>query len=84
MTKSGIAREVSKLMADKKQAIMLVDKIFKLIKDSLKKDEKVMISGFGTFKIKNRREKNYYNPKTREKITLPPKKAVKFKASKNF
>jgi nucleoid DNA-binding protein len=84
MNKSNIVREISKSTADKKEAELLVSKIFELIKNALKNNEKVMISGFGTFKTKSMLEKQYYNPKTKEKNTLPPRKVIRFKVSKKF
>lgn len=42
----------------------------------------VALSGFGSFKVRQRAERNYHNPKTGESITAPARKAVSFTASR--
>ncbi len=54
------------------------------IRDSLKKGEKVVITGFGTFSIRNRSERPGRNPKTGEKITLPARRAPGFTPGKTL
>lgn len=84
MNRSHITSEISKMLPDKKEAKELVAKVFGLITDALKKNEKVVISNFGTFKIKVTKEREYRNPQTGDKLTLPSRKSVKFKPSKNI
>lgn len=55
-----------------------------LITEELKKGENFTLGKLGTFKVKDRAEKNGVNPKTGEKIVIPARKAVTFKASKNL
>lgn len=55
-----------------------------LITEELKKGEDFTLGKLGTFKVKDRAEKNGVNPKTGEKIVIPARKAVTFKASKNL
>ena len=45
------------------------------IRDSLKRGEKVVITGFGTFSIRKRAARPGRNPKTGEKITIAARKA---------
>ena len=54
------------------------------IRDSLKRGEKVVITGFGTFSIRNRSERPGRNPKTGEKITLPARRAPGFTPGKTL
>jgi len=54
------------------------------IKDSLKTGEKVVITGFGTFSIRNRSERPGRNPKTGERITLSARRAPGFTPGKTL
>lgn len=50
------------------------------ITTALKADDKVALIGFGTFSTSKRPERQGINPATKETITIPAKKVVKFKA----
>ena len=50
------------------------------ITTALKADDKVALIGFGTFSTSERLERQGINPATKETITIPAKKVVKFKA----
>ncbi len=54
------------------------------IKDSLKRGEKVVITGFGTFSIRKRSQRPGRNPKTGEKITIAARKAPGFTPGKTL
>ncbi|MEK7559113.1 MAG: HU family DNA-binding protein [Patescibacteria group bacterium] len=54
------------------------------IRDSLKRGEKVVITGFGTFSVRNRIERVGRNPKTGEKITIASRKAPGFTPGKTL
>lgn len=54
------------------------------IRDSLKRGEKVVITGFGTFSVRKRSERPGRNPKTGEKITLPARRAPGFTPGKTL
>ena len=54
------------------------------IRDSLKRGEKVVLTGFGTFSVRKRIERIGRNPKTGEKITLHARKAPGFTPGKTF
>ena len=62
----------------------LVEAFFQEIKQSLKNNEDVKISGFGSFKILNKKERPGRNPKTREPVTISARKVVTFKASQKL
>ena len=55
-----------------------------VIKTAVKKGDKIQISGFGIFEQVTRNARDGRNPVSGEKIKIPAKKAVKFKASKAF
>ncbi|MEK9178186.1 MAG: HU family DNA-binding protein [Patescibacteria group bacterium] len=54
------------------------------IRDSLKRGEKVVITGFGTFSVRNREERPGRNPKTGERITIAARKAPGFTPGKTL
>lgn len=68
----------------KKDATNSVDCFISTIEESLKKGEKVAITGFGTFDIKVSKPRQARNPKTGATISIPEKKAPKFKVGKAF
>ena len=54
------------------------------IVDALKSGDSVTLIGFGTFSVSQRAKREGRNPQTGEKITIPAKNVVKFKAGKEF
>ena len=54
------------------------------IRDSLKRGEKVVITGFGTFSVRSRKERKGINPKTGESIKITARKAPGFTAGKSL
>ena len=54
------------------------------IRDSLKRGEKVVLTGFGTFSIRSRQQRVGRNPKTGQKITLAARKAPGFTPGKTL
>lgn len=54
------------------------------IRDSLKRGEKVVLSGFGTFSLRSRKAKKGRNPKTGAAITIPARKAPGFTPGKSL
>ena len=68
----------------KKDAERVVSATFETITAELKKGEKVQISGFGIFEVKEREARVGRNPRTKEAIQIPASKAPTFKASKTL
>ncbi|MBS5114827.1 MAG: HU family DNA-binding protein [Erysipelotrichaceae bacterium] len=82
MNKKELVDAVSeKKNLTKKEAEALVDTVFNTITDSLLSGDKVLISGFGTFKVNHRRERIGVSPKTKELMTIPASKTLTFKPS---
>ena len=61
-----------------------VTAIINSIRDALKRGEKVVITGFGTFSVRQRVARTGRNPKTGEKITITARKAPGFTAGKTL
>ncbi len=51
---------------------------------ALKKNDKVILVGFGTFSVTKRAARKGRNPQTGKEISIPAKKVVKFKAGANL
>ena len=85
MLKADIIEKVAKeAHLTKKAAKEAVDAAFDNIYSALKKGDKVVISGFGTFVIRGRKARPGRNPKTGETIQLPSMNTVGFIASKGI
>jgi integration host factor subunit alpha len=86
MTKADIARVVYERHGgvSNREAAQLVDVIFETIKRRLETGEKVQITGFGTFVIRQKRERRGRNPQTGEEMIIRPRRSVVFRASKLF
>lgn len=81
MTKTELISAVAeKTGSTKKNAEVAVNTIFATITEELAKGEKVSIVGFGTFEVRDRKEKQVINPQTKEMMTAPASKAAAFKA----
>lgn len=74
-----IASVAEKSGMTKVQAQKAVAAFIETIADQMKKGERVTILGFGTFSVSERTARQGVNPRTKEKITIPARKAVKFK-----
>lgn len=61
-----------------------VDAFLQAIRDSLKRGEKVVITGFGTFSVRKRASKKGRNPKTGEQITISAHKSPGFTPGKTL
>ncbi|OGD62475.1 hypothetical protein A2160_00130 [Candidatus Beckwithbacteria bacterium RBG_13_42_9] len=83
MTKSQLVEIVAKKAhLTKKAAIEAIDVLFEEIIRQLNKGEKVVLSGFGTFKVKKVKDKKGRNPQTGATIVNKSHRAVRFTVSK--
>ena len=55
-----------------------------VISKGLKKGKNIVLTGFGTFSVANRKRRTGVNPSTGKKMEIPAKKVPKFKAGKNL
>jgi integration host factor subunit beta len=85
MTKAGLVEEVARtVQVTKKQAETIVNLVLDSIVDSLRQGEKIELRGFGSFRIRNRKSRLGRNPKTGEKVEVPPKRIPYFKPGKEL
>ena len=66
----------------KKDADKAVSATLDVITEALQKGEKVSLVGFGTFEVRERKERQGRNPQTREPMTIPASKLPAFSAGK--
>ena len=82
MTKEDLTNAiVEKIGFSKKESFCIVDDMFEIIKSKLESGEKVKISGFWTFNVKNKRVRKGRNPQTGETMEICARNVLKFTAS---
>ena len=85
MNKTELAAAVAeKTGLSKKDAERVVATTLETITQTLQKGEKVQLSGFGIFEVKDREARVGRNPHTKEAIQIPATRLPTFKASKTL
>ena len=85
MNKAELVAAVAAKTGDtKKAAEASVDAFVTVVKETLKKGDKVQLVGFGSFEVRKRAARKGRNPQTREEIKIPASKAPVFKAGKQL
>ncbi len=85
MTKADLVRIVSDDTGIvRKDVSLAVDAFLEAVKDSLKEGKHIEIRGFGTYKLKMRKERIGRNPKTEEKVIVPERTVPTFKFSRGL
>lgn len=83
MTKADIIETVYDKLGgySKREAAELVEIVFETLKDTLAKSEKVKISGFGNFVVRDKKARMGRNPQTKKPIEISARKVLTFKPS---
>jgi DNA-binding protein HU-beta len=85
MTKTELINSIAdKANCTKKDAASALEATLAAIQEALENGDKVSITGFGTFEVRERGEKKCINPKTKQEMTCPPCKAPAFKAGRGL
>jgi integration host factor subunit beta len=85
LTKADLIEEVLRITElPRKESETIVETIFDSIIEALQNGDKIEIRGFGSFRTRQRRGRVGRNPKTGEKVEVPPKKIPFFKPSKEL
>lgn len=79
-----VTRIAEKTNLTKKDSEKVLKAAIESIVDALREGEKVQLSGFGTFEVKNRKSRVGRNPKTNEEIQIPAFRQPAFKAGKDL
>ena len=82
MTKAEIVEQIyEKVGFSKKESAELVERVFDIIKETLKEGEKVKNYGFGNFEVLEKNARKGRNPQTGEEIRLDARRVLTFKPS---
>jgi DNA-binding protein HU-beta len=85
MNKSELINELSEETAfSKKDVTRVVDSLTRVIGRTLKKGEKVSVTGFGSWWISRRPARKGINPATKQRIDLPAVNVPRFKPGKSL
>jgi integration host factor subunit alpha len=82
MTKADITEKIQTATGyNKKESVEFMEAVFSLIKSTLESGETLKISGFGSFIVKQKKDRRGRNPQTGESITIEARRILTFKPS---
>ncbi len=82
MTKADLVERVHDSIGfPKKEAAAIVDCVFEVIKEALENGEKIKLSGFGNFLVREKAPRKGRNPQTNQEIIIEARKVITFKPS---
>jgi integration host factor subunit alpha len=82
MTKADIIESIyKKLGFSKKESAEIVELVFDTMKDILEKGEKIKISGFGNFLVRDKKSRVGRNPQTGKEIEISARRVLTFRPS---
>ena len=82
LTKAHLVDSIqNQLGLPKNQSVQAVESIIEIIKKTLENGEDVLITGFGKFCVKEKRDRRGRNPQTGEDLMLGARRVVSFKCS---
>ncbi|MBO9311727.1 HU family DNA-binding protein [Chloroflexus sp. MS-CIW-1] len=82
MQKTDFIKAVAeRAKVSQKETKQIIDAALDVITEALARGEKVTLTGFGTFEVRTRQERDGVNPQTGEKIRIPATKTPGFSAS---
>ena len=85
LTKSDIVDSISNHVGfTKRQSVETVETLLEIMKKTLESGENILISGFGKFCVKDKKERRGRNPATGDDLMLRPRRVVTFKCSGNL
>ncbi|OPX20384.1 MAG: integration host factor subunit alpha [Desulfobacca sp. 4484_104] len=82
LTKEKIINNVhNQIGISKQEARDAVERVLEIMKDTLAREEDLLISGFGKFSVRRKNARRGRNPQTRQDLMLRPRNVVVFKTS---
>lgn len=82
LTKESLASSLQRhIDIPKTKSTDMVESLLELVKTSLENGEDVLISGFGKFCVRGKKQRKGRNPATGEDLTLDSRRVVTFKCS---
>jgi DNA-binding protein HU-beta len=84
MNKAHLIQVVGRVVSTRKEASAAVDAVMNAIRLALRSGDKVVLAGVGSLHVKMRRAKVGRNPRTGQTVPIPPRRAIRFKMSKEL
>ena len=81
LTKNDIVTNVHELGFTKKKSVEIIETLLEIMKSTLENNEDLLISGFGKFCVKQKKQRRGRNPATGDDLMLKERKVVTFKCS---
>jgi integration host factor subunit alpha len=82
MTKADVVDSVcSKAGFSKKESAEIVEMVFDTLKDTLERGEKIKLSGFGNFVVREKKSRVGRNPQTGQEIEISARRVLTFRPS---
>jgi integration host factor subunit alpha len=82
MTKADLVNTIYERVGfSKKESARIVELVFDIIKETLEKGEKIKISGFGNFVVREKKSRIGRNPQSGEEIEISARRVLTFKPS---
>ena len=82
MTKADVVESVCKEAGfSKKESAEIVEMVFDTIKDTLERAEKIKLSGFGNFIVREKKSRVGRNPQTGTEIEISARRVLTFRPS---
>ena len=86
MTKAEIVQAIYARVGgfSKKESADIVDLVFEMMKETLSKGERIKVTNFGNFVLRDKGERPGRNPQTGAPIKISERRVLTFKVSKNL
>lgn len=82
LTRADLAEAINRKMGfSRAESLEMVEAILGHMTEALKRGENVKISGFGSFVLRDKRERIGRNPKTGVEVPITPRRVMTFRAS---
>lgn len=82
MTKADLVEKIQVANGfSKKESAEMLETVFSIMKTTLESGEKLKISGFGNFEVKQKADRCGRNPQTGETMTIEARRILTFKPS---
>jgi len=82
MTKADVIDSVcGKVGFSKKESAEIVEMVFDTLKDTLERGEKIKLSGFGNFVVREKKSRVGRNPQTGQEIEISARRVLTFRPS---
>ena len=83
MTKVDIVDNIyEKVGYSKREALSIVETVFDIIKETLQHEDKIMVTGFGEFVVRNKKARRGRNPQTGRGMEISSRRILTFKPSR--